>query len=68
MITQAMQAAGQPAAVAVSEVMNLAEAAAYLKVGEADVQALIDEGQIKAKKIGTQYRISRKVIDNYLAD
>jgi len=67
MITQAMQAAGQPAAGAVSEVMNLAEAAAYLKVGEADVQALIDEGQIKAKKIGTQYRISRKVIDNYLA-
>jgi len=68
MITQAMQAAGQPAAAAVPDVMNLAEAAAYLKVGEADVQALIDEGQIKTKKIGTQYRISRKVIDNYLAD
>jgi len=68
MITQAMQSAGQPAAAAVPDVMNLAEAAAYLKVGEADVQALIDEGQIKAKKIGTQYRISKKVIDNYLAD
>jgi len=67
MITQAMQSAAQPAAAAVPDVMNLAEAAAYLKVGEADVQALIDEGQIKAKKIGTQFRISKKVIDEFLA-
>ncbi|MDH7487410.1 MAG: SPFH domain-containing protein [Anaerolineae bacterium] len=68
MITQAMQgAAAAPAAAAVPEVMSLAEAAAYLKVSEADVQALIDQGQIKAKKIGTSYRISKKVIDEYLA-
>jgi len=67
MITQAMQAGAQPAAAAaVPEVMSLAEAAAYLKVSEADVQALIDQGQIKAKKIGTQYRISKKAIDEFL--
>ena len=68
MIAQAMQgAAAGPAAAAVPDVMSLAEAAAYLKVGEADVQALIDEGQIKAKKVGTAYRISKKVIDEFLA-
>jgi len=70
MITQAMQGVGAaaPAAAAVPEVMSLAEAAAYLKVGEADVQSLIDGGQVKAKKIGAQYRISKKVIDSYLAE
>lgn len=68
MIAQAMQgAAAGPAAAAVPDVMSLAEAAAYLKVGEADVQALIDEGQIKAKKVGTAYRISKNVIDEFLA-
>lgn len=66
MITQAMQG-GAAAPAAVPDVMSLAEAAAYLKVSEADVQALIDQGQIKAKKIGTSYRISKKVIDDYLA-
>jgi len=67
MITQAMQSAAQPAAAAaVPEVMSLAEAAAYLKVSEADVQALIDEGQLKAKKIGKEYRISKKAIDDFL--
>ena len=72
MITQAMQGAAQqgaaqPAAAAVPDVMSLAEAAAYLKVGEGDVQALIDGAEIKAKKIGAQYRISKKVIDDFLA-
>jgi len=68
MIAQAMQgAAAAPAAAAVPDVMSLAEAAAYLKVSEADVQTLIDEGQIKAKKIGAAYRISKKTIDEFLA-
>jgi len=70
MITQAMQGAAQPGAAApasVPDVMNLAEAAAYLKVAEEDVQSLIDEGEIKAKKIGTKYRISKNVIDDFLA-
>jgi excisionase family DNA binding protein len=65
------QQAGAPAAAtpaaAVPEVMTLAEAAAYIRVGEADVQAIIDAGELKAKKIGTSYRISKKAIDDYLA-
>jgi len=31
------------------------------------VQALIDEGSLKAKKIGSQYRISKQAIDEFLA-
>jgi excisionase family DNA binding protein len=48
------------------EVMSPAEAANYLKVSEADVMAMITEGQIKAKQIGTQYRISKKALDDFL--
>lgn len=79
MIAQAMgQGQGQPrqaapqqaaaaASAAVPEVMTLEEAAAYLKVGAADVQSLINDGSIPAKKIGTQYRISKSAIDAFLA-
>jgi excisionase family DNA binding protein len=63
----AQQAAAAPAAAAVPDVMTLAEAAAYLKVSEADVQGLIDGGEIKAKKIGSEFRISKKVLDDFLA-
>lgn len=55
------------AAPSVPDVMTLEEAAAYLKVSPDDVQSLIDEGEIKAKKIGSQYRISKGVIDEFLA-
>lgn len=48
-------------------VMTLEEAAAYLRVAPADVQAMIDSNEIKAKKIGTQYRISKEAIDAYLS-
>ncbi len=50
------------------EVMTLAEAAAYLKADAADVQALITSGQIKAKQIGTEYRISKKALDAFLSE
>ena len=49
------------------EVMTLAEAAAYLKVDAADVQALITSGQVKAKQIGSEYRISKKALDDFLS-
>jgi excisionase family DNA binding protein len=58
---------GGPAGGPVPDVMNLGEAASYLKVSEADVQSLIDEGQLKAKKIGSQFRIARKALDDFLA-
>lgn len=72
MISQAMQGATQPAAAggaaaAVPEVMNLAEAAAYLKVSAEDILGLITSGQVKAKQIGSEYRISKKALDDFLA-
>ncbi len=49
------------------DVMTPSEAASYLKVSEEDVVAAIDEGQIKAKKIGNAYRISREALDEFLS-
>ncbi|MEZ4636152.1 MAG: SPFH domain-containing protein [Caldilineaceae bacterium] len=64
---QQAQTPAAAAGAAVPDVMTLEEAAAYLKVSPADIQALIDEGQINARKIGSQYRISKGVIDQFLA-
>ena len=76
MISQAMagamqpqQAAAAPAggAAATPEVMNLVEAASYLKVSQQDILSLITSGQVKAKQIGSEYRISKKALDDFLA-
>lgn len=58
---------GQQAAVAaVPEIMTLSEAALFMRVGEEDVLEVIQAGELKAKKIGTSYRISRKAVDEFL--
>jgi excisionase family DNA binding protein len=66
------QAQSQPGAAAalsgVPEIMTLTEAAAYMRVAEADLLALITSGDLKAKKIGAEYRISKKAIDSYLSE
>lgn len=49
------------------EVMTMQEAANYLKVAEADILAMIQGGQVKAKQIGSAYRISKKALDDFLA-
>ncbi len=66
---QSSQQGGQqaPGPTQIPSVMTLEQAAAYLQVSPADVQALIDEGSLKAKKIGSQYRISKQAIDEFLA-
>jgi len=61
--------AGQGAAGAASvipAVMTPAEAATALKVTEADVLSAIKAGELKAKKIGESYRISKESLDSYL--
>jgi len=50
----------------VSDVMTPSEAAAYMKVAEEDVVAAIQSGDLKARKIGSAYRISREALDAYL--
>ena len=61
------QAPQQAAAAAAPSVMTLEEAAGYLKVSTADVEAIIDSGELKARKIGSQYRISKDAIDAFLS-
>jgi excisionase family DNA binding protein len=48
-------------------IMTPSEAASYLKVAEEDVLAAIEAGQIKAKKIGNAYRISKEAVDEFLS-
>ncbi len=61
---QGGQAAG--AAAAAPDIMTLSEAAAYMRVGEEDVLEAIKSGDLKAKKIGSSYRISKEAIDAFL--
>jgi excisionase family DNA binding protein len=47
-------------------VMTPAEAAAVLRVSEEDIIASITAGELKAKKIGNAYRISKEALEEYL--
>lgn len=47
-------------------VMTPTEAATYLRVSEEDVIAAINAGDLKAKKIGNAYRISKDALDAFL--
>jgi excisionase family DNA binding protein len=51
---------------AMPSVMTPAEAASFLKVAEEDVVAAITGGQLKAKKIGNAYRISKEALEEFL--
>ncbi len=46
--------------------MTPAEAASILKVSEEDIVAAITAGDLKARKIGSAYRISKEALENYL--
>lgn len=48
------------------DVFTVHEAARYLKVEDVYVLHLIEDGQLKAKAIGGDYRISRRSIEDYL--
>lgn len=47
-------------------VMTPAEAAQALRVSEEDIMAAITAGELKARKIGAAYRISKEALDDYL--
>ncbi|MCS6906709.1 MAG: SPFH domain-containing protein [Anaerolineales bacterium] len=47
-------------------VMTPSEAAAFLRVSEEDVIAAINAGELKAKKIGNAYRISKEALEEFL--
>jgi len=62
-------AAGAGAAAAstmIPDVMTPAEAAGFLKVSEEDVIAAINAGELKARKIGNAFRISKEALQDYI--
>jgi excisionase family DNA binding protein len=48
------------------DVMTPSEAASILKVSEEDVMAAINDGSLKAKKLGNAYRISKTSLEEFL--
>jgi len=64
--SNASAAADQPATAESGEVLTPAEAAKLLKVSEEDVIASIESGELKARKIGSAYRISRESLNEFL--
>jgi excisionase family DNA binding protein len=55
-----------PAAPALPELLGVAEAAQALGVSDADVVAVLESGELKGKKIGSTWRISRAALTEYL--
>ena len=48
------------------DVMTPAEAAGFLKVSAEDVVAAIEAGDLKARKLGNAYRISKDSLNEFL--
>ena len=59
-------AAPAPPAGAAPELLNPAQVAQMLGVAESDVIASLESGDIKGKKIGTQWRVPRATVDAFL--
>lgn len=55
-------AAGAPAA----DLMSPAQVAQMLGVAESDVLASLDSGDLKGRRIGTQWRVTRAAVDTFL--
>ena len=63
---QTTPAAGAPPATGIPETVGPADAAKALGVSEADVIAALEAGDLKGKKIGTQWRITRGALADFL--
>mgnify|MGYP000939265116 FL=1 len=64
--TPAAAGAGAAAVPAMPDVMTPSEAASFLKVSEEDVLAAITAGDLKARKIGSAFRISKEALQDFL--
>ena len=63
MAQQIVQAQGLGAA----ELLTPADVARCLSVPEPDALAIIESGELPAKKIGSSYRVKRSELDAYLS-
>ena len=66
MLQQPGGIAGQPAPAAVPETLSPADAAKLLGVSEADVIASLEAGDLKGRKIGSQWRLTRAQLAQFL--
>jgi excisionase family DNA binding protein len=55
-----------PAASGMPELLGTADVAKALGVSEADVVATLEKGDLKGKKIGTTWRVTKAALDEYL--
>lgn len=55
-----------PSGGAMPDVMTPDEAAGFLKVSTEDVMAAINDGSLKAKKLGNAWRISKSALEDFL--
>ena len=66
-MAQTTPAAGAPVAAAgIPETMGPADAAKALGVSEADGIASLEAGDLKGKRIGTQWRITKSAVADFL--
>jgi excisionase family DNA binding protein len=63
--TKGIEAAA-PANGGALDLMNPAQVAQMLGVAESDVVAILESGDLKGKKIGTQWRVPKAAVDTYL--
>jgi len=64
---QQSQQQAAPAASGTPDVMTPSQAAQILQVSEEDIVAAIQDGDLKARKIGRAYRISKANLDEFLS-
>jgi len=57
---------GAPSGGGMPDVMTPDEAAGFLKVSTEDIMAAINDGSLKAKKLGNAYRISKAAVEEFL--
>jgi len=63
---QQTQSSAAGAAPTMPDVMTPSEAASFLKVSEEDVVAAIEAGDLKARKLGNAFRISKSALEEFL--
>jgi excisionase family DNA binding protein len=63
---QQSSGSGSQAAAGIPDVMTPSEAATILKVSEEDIKAAIEDGSLKAKKLGNAYRISKSALEEFM--
>jgi excisionase family DNA binding protein len=55
-----------PAASGASELLSPAQVAQLLGVAESDVMASLEKGDLKGKQIGTQWRVTKTAVDQFM--